>query len=187
MRTGLRILYTQNLRGDLDRLPRIYTFLKTLKNEERTILLDLGDSCDADVWHCAATDGRSVLIGLDGMGFHAANVRGVLSAESRAKLAEQVSLSLIDDDTPQFVDESTGIMISLSSQAKTTFTDGVLHLQTLKTGQIGEAFLDDDPLALQSASVYDVPPTSPSDPTIAGVIDFILEEARFYQQRRNDR
>ncbi len=186
MRTGLRVLYTQNLRGDLERLPRIYSFLRTLKNEERAILLDLGGSCDADVWHCKATAGRSVLIALDGMGFHAANVRGVLSAESRAKLAEQVSLTLIDDDDPQFFDEASGITISLSSQAKTTFVEGVLHLQTLKTGQIGETFFDGDPLTLQDATVHDVPPTTPSDPTIAGVIDFILEEARFYQQRHDD-
>ena len=186
MHSRLTILYTHNLRGDLDRLPRIYNVLRSLKGEGRTLLVDLGESCDPDVWHCTATDGRSVLIALDGMGFHAANITGVLSAESREKLSEQVSLELLAENTP-FVDESSGITINLSAQEKTTFADGVLSLQHIQTAQIGEAILTDDPLSLHSATVHDVPPTTPKDPTIAGVVDFILGEARFFQKRQSDK
>ncbi|MEQ8675500.1 MAG: hypothetical protein RLP44_32705 [Aggregatilineales bacterium] len=185
MYSRLTILYTQNLRGDLDRLPRIYNVLRSLKGEGRTLLVDLGGSCDPAVWHCEVTEGRSVLIALDGMGFHAANISGVLSDESREKLTEQVSLALLAENTP-FVDDSSGITINLSAQQKTTFVDGILNLQTIESAQIGEVILSGDPLSLHSATVHDVPSTTPKDPTIAGVVDFILGEARFFQKRQSD-
>src|SRR4029453_1362356 len=79
----------------------------------RTLLLDLGDSCAADVWHCAATGGRSTLIALDAMGYHAANVSGLLSPESRAKLAENLmEMALVDTEHPR---EIEGVMLSTLS------------------------------------------------------------------------
>ncbi len=106
---NLSILYTANIRGDLALLPRLYTFLKSLQADLRqfapedesevmlcavqprpvqTLLLDLGDSCAPDVWHCAATGGRSTLIALDAMGYHAANVTGDDDNIASAKIIE---------------------------------------------------------------------------------------------------
>jgi hypothetical protein len=113
MEKPLVILYTANLRGDLDLLPRLYTFIRQLKNQTadlehdvmicmvepvsyRTLLLDLGDSCAPGVWHCHATGGRSTLIVMDAMGYDAANVTGFLTAEGRARLEGNVSVGLVD-------------------------------------------------------------------------------------------
>ena len=92
METPLTILYTHDLRGDLDALPRLYSFLRQLKahyaSEEvvqvcaldpaqppgRILLLDLGESCAPEVWHCQVSGGRSTLVVLDGMGYDAARV-----------------------------------------------------------------------------------------------------------------
>src|SRR5690606_4826629 len=85
----LNVLYTANIRGQLDLLPRLYTLLRRLRGEAegRTLLLDAGHACDAAVWHCAQTDGRSALRVLDAMGYTAANACGFLSDEGRARLA----------------------------------------------------------------------------------------------------
>ena len=89
MKQTLTILYTANLRGNLDLMPRLHTFLRRVRQDfnGRVLKLDAGNACDSTVWHCAATGGRSALLVLDAMGFTAANVSGVLSAEGRARLA----------------------------------------------------------------------------------------------------
>ena len=95
---SLSLRYTAGIAGDLALLPRLHSFLQRLKAAEGqgALLLDLGGSCADSVWHCRATGGRSALIVLDGMGYHAANVEGALDADSRAKLAQQVTLALVD-------------------------------------------------------------------------------------------
>lgn len=95
----LTILYTAKIRGDLTLLPRLYTFLQKLKAEAQhpVLLLDLGESCVDDVWHCAATGGRSTLVVLDGMGYHAANVTGFLEASQRDKLRTSLTTAMVDE------------------------------------------------------------------------------------------
>lgn len=127
MEESLTVLYTYGLRGDLDGLPRLYTFIRQLtafyRNDGvtvcqhdpapplgRLLVLDLGDSCAADSWHCAVTGGRSMIVALDGMGYHAANVSGFFAPESRAKLSESTQIKLIDADHPVDLD---GIWLSL--------------------------------------------------------------------------
>src|SRR5688572_29658141 len=114
MTTPLSILYTQDIRGDLDLLPRLYTFLRQIRQQaqrfedeadvmvcqvqppdRRILLLDVGGSCAADVWHCEATQGRSTLIVLDAMGYNAAGVAGQLDTEGREKLAAAAQLALV--------------------------------------------------------------------------------------------
>nr|MCU0511858.1 hypothetical protein [Anaerolineae bacterium] len=107
----LHLLYTSHLGGDLARLPRLYTFLEQIEAAHGPALrLDLGAGCAPDVWHCQATEGRSVPVVLDGMGYHAANVSG-MSADSRHKLAAVVNMALVDErhawryDVPPVRDE----------------------------------------------------------------------------------
>lgn len=76
--TVVTVLYTANLRGTLGLLPRLFTLIQ---QERRTasgpvLLLDLGDTCAADVWVCRATQGRAPLLALDGMGYDAAVIGG---------------------------------------------------------------------------------------------------------------
>src|SRR5690349_16457301 len=66
----LPIIYTYQLRGDLAWLPRLYTFIRQLAQDieqeygTKPLLLDLGEACVPESWHCAATDGRSMLLAL---------------------------------------------------------------------------------------------------------------------------
>jgi hypothetical protein len=112
MDTPLTLLYTHNLRGDLSLLPRLHTFIKQLKALEvddeddvmlclvqpqtrRFVLIDLGGSCAPDVWHCAVTGGRSMLMVLDAMGYAAVSAAD-LTPDARAKLADSAQMGLID-------------------------------------------------------------------------------------------
>ena len=116
MSNPLHILYTSNLHGNLDLLPRTQTFLRYLKSlpidesdvmlcavqpqTPRFFLLDLGNACAPDIWHCTATAGRSTLIALDAMGYHAANVTDALTPESRIRLRDNLlGMALIDTDS----------------------------------------------------------------------------------------
>src|SRR5690606_1109253 len=99
---------------DLPLLPRMYSFIKPLRahySEEsetlcegdpapanplgKVLLLQLGDSCSPDVWHCEVTGGRSTLAVLDGMGYDAADVHGVRADDAREKLGDMLRLALV--------------------------------------------------------------------------------------------
>ncbi|MEO8610256.1 MAG: hypothetical protein ABI690_20340 [Chloroflexota bacterium] len=226
---SLSIFYTAHIRGDLALLPPLYTFLKSLRADlaqfapedeaevmqcavqppsARTLLLDLGDSCAPDVWHCTATEGRSTLIALDAMGYHAANVTGILSAESRAKLAENaMGMALVDFDHPwqdqgmilstfspnmrPSADTLAGLSklhISVTADTTTRMIGHLLYLARVESGQVGTAYIggtDSDPQLLADA-VFDLPANTPPDPTISGTVDFVTNEARFFAKRHGE-
>ena len=200
----LALLYTANIAGDLALLPRLYTFLQRLipSCAPKTLLLDLGGSCSASVWHCRATAGRSTLIALDGMGYHAANVRGTLDAENRDLLAAQVTLALVDRErhwphplSPRAeqelvvalspTDRPAALQILLEPAASTRLDDNVLRLQTLRAGQVGQVTIDfqAEP-RIAAACIQAMPSNTPANPSIAGAVDFVLSEARLYQQKQ---
>jgi hypothetical protein len=234
MPNPLHILYTSNLNGDLDLLPRLYTFLRYLKSlpidesdvmlcavqpqTPRVLFLDLGHACAPDVWHCTATDGRSTLIALDAMGYQAANISGALTPESRIRLRDNLlGMALIDADhdaqhedllfttrregsqilphsiPPLYAvekglggeehhNEAIRLSINLTPASTTHLTATNLHLADVHAGQIGMAqisFLTGSP-TLNAKSIFDVPPDTAPDPTIAATVDFIRSEARFY-------
>ena len=121
METPLIILYTHRLRGEIELLPRLYSFQRQLKayytSEDvvqvcaldpaqapgRVLLLDLGESCTADVWHCGVTNGRSTLVLLDGMGYEAARVSDAPAL--RAQMGDGVRLALVDEAHPHKVED----------------------------------------------------------------------------------
>jgi hypothetical protein len=188
------LLYTAGLRGDLDLLPKLYTFLKALRGEfGASHLVDLGDSCAEGIWHCDATDGRSLLIGLDAMGYTAVNAAH-LTAESRRKLAEQTSIGLVDQqhlhtagDVLFALRPASGdghLCVVLTPSPETRFHENILHLQPVERGQVGVARIDNGQLAAQ---VHLMPPATAPDATIAGVVDFIRDEARYYQKRKSEK
>ncbi len=210
------ILYTGNIGGDLALLPRLHTFLRQLKahppaaDEDevmlclvepvptRTLLLDVGGSCAADVWHCAVTGGRSALIGLDAMGYTAANVEGTLTDEGRAKLADNyLNLALVDE-THFWADQDILVSVNPAAQTtpslhillmpnQTTYLDNrILHLAAVQAGQVGMAQISgvgNGSLRLTAQAVFDVPAAAPPDPTITAAVEFILNEARYLQRR----
>jgi len=201
MELPLIILYTANIRGNLDLLPRMYTLLRQLKvqplgeNSEvklcpdepdlyRTLVLDLGESCSPAVWHCAATGGRSTLIVLDAMGYDAANVSSFLADGEREKLSGTVRLALVDSAHPWQTD---GLQILLQPAPETRLDNGVLSLASVQAGQIGVAHLTPagHSYRLAAQAVFDLSPATPPDATISATVEFVVSEARFYQRKKS--
>ena len=158
---SLTLLYTAGIAGDLTLLPALHTFLQRLKpaDGQAWLLLDLGGSCCEAAWHCRATGGRSALIVLDGMGYHAANVAGALDEENRLKLGAQVTMALVDagrDWTyhvppvrdPGIIvtlrprERAARLQIALTPAAETRLESAVLRLAAVSVGQVGEAVVD---------------------------------------------
>lgn len=201
---SLTLLYTANIAGDLALLPRLFTFLQRLRTNVRheTLLLDLGGCCADNVWHCRETGGRSTLIALDAMGYHVANVAGTLDHSNREQLAEQAMMALVDERrdwlyrVPPASDASIRVRLCASDDAarlqivlspvETTRVDGnVLRLRCVGAGQVGEAVVDlrGEP-ALIAAHVHEMPPGSQPNPSIAGTVEFIEQEARLLAKKR---
>jgi hypothetical protein len=205
--TELTLLYTHQLRGQIALLPRLYTFIKGLRGDtpKAAPLIDLGDACAATAWHCAATGGRSMLVAMDSLGYAAINASGLDTAE-RARLREHVMSALIDDDHThthgdllfaRHLVEGDGHLCVVMTPGTTTLQFGslaapgrALYLAGLRGGQIGQVSLTLEPGAtprLRAFVVRDLPPDTPPDPTIAGIVDFVLDEARYYHKRGKGR
>ncbi|MEO8394425.1 MAG: hypothetical protein ABI700_15640 [Chloroflexota bacterium] len=230
METPLTILYTHNLRGDLDALPRLYSFLRQLKayysSEEvvqlcsldpaqppgTNLLLDLGDNCAPDVWHCQVSEGRSTLVVLDGMGYDAVRVEG--AAQKQAKMGESVRLKLIDGETPLeiedvlltaekdsplpvYVGEGLGerglsrphsLQIVMTPSEPTRIDGKTLFLAGLNgSGEVGAAQLTKviSGWALSKHEIHELPRRALPDPTISAAVEFVISEARYAQKRRS--
>lgn len=215
METPLTILYTHNLRGDLDVLPRLYNFqrqLKALYSEAvvqvcaddpaaapgRVLLLDLGESCAPDVWHCDVTGGRSTLVLLDGMGYNAARVSD--APFLRAKMGDGVSMALVDEANshaiedvliaanPEVASAPYTLRIVLSASEMTRLDGQTLHLAGLSgSHQVGAARLAFivGSWTLTGHEIHELPKRTLPDPTITGSVDFVVSEARYAQKRRS--
>lgn len=193
---SLTVLYTCGLRGDLALLPRLSTRLKALRAEVgRVVLLDLGESCADSVWHCEVTGGRSMLIGLDALGYAAANTQS-LKPEARARLEadENRALALVDDAHPWEGDlftaftgsptaEHERLLISLEPSDVTRLEENVLRLARVQAGQLGAVHLSLNSPVLESSAVHHVLPGTLPDPTITAAIDFIEHEARYFVRK----
>jgi hypothetical protein len=193
----LTIFYTSRLRGDLALLPRLYTFLRALRERHavhRLLLLDLGESCDPAVWPCGLTGGRSMLIALDAMGYDAANVEGILTPELREALLPSVRLALVDRDHPWVHDEWTvcvgsipTLHINLMPASRVSVEGQGVRLAAVEAGQVGSVTLQRSSgcVTVTDARVLNLPSKTLPDSTIAGVVDFITAEARYLQKRRD--
>jgi hypothetical protein len=199
--SALTIFYTQDLAGDLPRMARLYSLIEALRARcGSALLLDLGGHCRADVWHCAVTEGRSALLALDSMGYHAANAAD-LTEPARQKLLGLVTMGLVSEQrawryhVPPVVDE--GIVVSLapvpalrlniilSPSDHTHLVDGALRLGRVSAWTVGVAQVDlRHPPRVTSIDAHPLTDASPPDPTISAVVELILEEAEGLRQRR---
>jgi len=200
---SLTLLYTADIAGDLALLPRLYTFTQRLRPPagRPALLLDLGGSCAEGVWHCRETGGRSTLTVLDGMGYHAANVAGVLDRDNRDKLAEQVTLALVDEgrdwlyQTAPFSshairftlrprDEAARLQVVMTAAESSRIDGNALFLEAIGAGTIGVATVElhGEP-RLISAHVHEMPPNTAPNPSIAGTVEFVEAEARYFARQ----
>lgn len=203
---SLTLLYTANIGGNLQILPRLYTFIQSLKPEQRQgiLLLDLGNSCADDVWHCQITRGRSTLIVLDGMGYHACNVDGLLDADGREKTESVVTMGLVDKShdwayaIPPVQDDSiratidpipnnkTRLQIDLNPSDSIQLERGILRLNNVAQAQVGIIKIDlRDVPEIVSTAVYSLPDHTPPNPTIVASVEFVESEARYFQKKQH--
>ena len=197
----LTILYTNQIQGDFSLLPRLYTFLQRLKQQYdvRALLLDLGDSCTPAVWHCAATAGRSTLIVLDCMGYHAANVSGFMGDSDRDRLRSSVSIGIVTERhgwryfVPPVRDEdiivagkptpALKLCIIAAPADDNHLENRMLHLKQVAKGQVGMVKVDMQTLAITASDILTMPKGLNPNPTIAASIDLVEDEARRAQNR----
>lgn len=196
---SLTLLYTSHLGGDIRLLPRLYTFIQRLKPARRqgVLLFDLGHACADEVWHCRLTQGRSMLIALDGMGFHAANVAG---ADGR-QVEAQMTMGLVDEGQdwfyhiPPIRDRSiiavvqpkaarARLQICLSAADETRIQGNVLYLGDVRAGQVGLVRVDLHAAPRIIASgVHDMPSGTLPNPSLAATVEFVESEARYLQKK----
>jgi hypothetical protein len=165
------------------------------------LLLDLGASCADDVWHCAVTGGRSTLIVLDGMGYHAANVAGYLEASQHDKLRNSITTGMVDDKhswryhVPPVRDETIiisgietpalALCIVAAPATETTFKSRTLWLQAIEKGQVGRVEVDVPALKILTQTILDMPSGLKPDATIAASVEFVEEEAQFLRKNQH--
>lgn len=202
----LTLFYTYHLAGKLDDLPRLYTYLQQLKADydaPKALLIDLGRSCDEDVWHCRATRGRSTLIVLDGMGYHIANVSDIIAPAQRSQLRRVVTMALVDErhswryDVPPVRDDGIVVSVAPSPALRlcivcapaeaTTLAGGVLTLGVPEDSavslSVGVAVLTlDDVPRLTHHAHHRLPQNVKAHPTVVSTVDFVLEEARQHER-----
>lgn len=199
----LTIFYTARIAGDLNLLPRLHTFLTQLATAyaHKPLLLDLGESCTPEVWPCEITGGRSTLIVLDGMGYHAANVQDVLAEGERHKLHGAISMGAVDEryswryNVPPIHDEDIVVSLGpvptlrlnivLQPADATTLEDRVLRLQQIAKRQVGIVHVDmtGEPQLIES-QIVDMPPDLRPDATISAAVSFVEDEARYLESRK---
>jgi hypothetical protein len=204
----LTIFYTYNLAGNLEVLPRLYSYMQTLQDDydvARPLVLDLGRSCVPDVWHCEVTEGRSTVIVLDGMGYHAINTQDIIDNLQRQQLKRVITSALIDErqswryNVPPERDD--GILISItpspalrlcivaSPAPETTLEARILTLaeppRAPDVPQVGvvQVAMQDEPTLVHHA-FHGLPDDAKASPIIINAVDFMLEEARYYQSQQ---
>jgi hypothetical protein len=197
---SLSILTTQAIGGDLAMLPRLYRFIQSLKAQDpQALLLDLGDSCSPDIWHCAATKGRSSLMVLDAMGYHAANA-SALEDEAREILKSNTSMGLVtarqawryhvppiqDDDILVAGTEIPALKLCIvaSPSSENRLENRMLHLKAVAKGEVGMVKVDMETMTLLEAEVFAMPSGLLPEATIAAAVELVEEEARFAQRRK---
>lgn len=204
MEQNVNILYSSHLRGHLDLLPRLHTFMTGLQRQHtgRTLKLDAGFACDDSVWHCGQTGGRSALLVLDAMGYTAANTHDFLTPQGREKLlANLMGMAALGADdlwTQDGVVITTAqasppgdfdLHIVLHGGVETRLDGRTLHLAAVRAGQVGVVQIgpseDNGRLRIRHQQVLTMPTSTLPDPTIAATVEFVLSEARYYGQSRD--
>lgn len=196
MEESLTLLYTYGIKGQLDLLPRLYTFIRQLKRDlpptDRTYLIDLGQTCDPEVWPCAVTQGRSTLFVMDAMGYSVANINGQLAPQSYEKLRDQAMIHLVDKGGP-YLDHgilfcvgeadsvlNSSLVVMVEPAEANQLVDNTLYLLPVLAGQIGVVQIFGGAARFE---VRTMPEGTAIDPTIAGAVDFVRDEARYYEKR----
>jgi hypothetical protein len=179
------ILLTGQSGGDWSYYPRLQTAIKALRaklSDSRPLLLDMGGAGSNSDVACLATENRAPYIVLDGMGYTAA-IADDLAAAHFEQVQGLLQMSLIlpgrvwqlgDCEFPMARDPHLSVAV---------WRDGLLALPYPPKGTIFHLRLNEGrELELNQPETFEAP-SLPPDPSISGVVEFVLEEARYYQRK----
>lgn len=199
----LTIFYTQDIGGELAQLPQLYTFIQHLKQQydKRALLLDLGGACNDTIWHCRATQGRSSLLVLDSMGYHAVNISAYLDDAQRASLRNTLTVGMVSArhrwryHVPPHRDEdiivagiatpALKLCIVATPAEQTRLENRLLTLQAVPQGSVGRAQIDLQALHIRETTQHQMPRGLRPHATIAATVELVEDEARQAQERNN--
>ena len=190
------ILYTQNIAGELTLLPRLARLLWNLKRTANGItrIFDLGDACSTTIPLCEWTDGRAVIIVLDAMGYDAIHVNGYLNSNAYEKLTENYLNAVLVNAEQSYTDDQlhfgahpipNKLHIPIAPSLVSDAMPALVHLPSLSAGQVGQAVLTIEEAQLVSRySVFDLSPDVLPEPTIVATLDFVMQEAHYFQKMK---
>ncbi|MFP4321811.1 MAG: hypothetical protein ACLFTK_05090 [Anaerolineales bacterium] len=181
------LLITAQAAGDLPYLARLFTTIKGINGtlDGAVKMIDTGGAWSADSWLCQATENRAPYVVLDAMAYYLMFVDG-LDDPALDRIAGHVMAQLA---TPRaFVPlELDGGLLWLKrdeSLREARRETDELHLPVPPKGEIYRITLDPLMLLLLETQRYLVPDDALPDATIVGTIEFVENEARYYQKRR---
>lgn len=200
--TAITVLYTANLRANLETLPRVATQLQHIRqsygvNPPPFLILDLGGAWSAEQWVSVVTEHRAPYLILDAMGYSVVHADG-LNVGGILGLQEVVQTRLIDatishrwqrrDMTVHIGNKGPRPRIGWSNTPATPTTFYEHQPQQLllhpPTHAIGHLNIDYPNLNVLVAHYTPIDPTVRPDPTIVATIDYVAGEARAYAQKQ---
>lgn len=88
---SVTLLYTAALEGRVSLLPTLFTRLRMERGKaEISLLVDLGRACTSGAWICEATDGRGMLVAMDGMGYDSFHIGPLDALYTQPALVQQL-------------------------------------------------------------------------------------------------
>lgn len=184
----VHVFVTAHSHCDLAYLPRLYTYLKHLKKtlDGPIVVIDSGVAWSNGEWLSVVTEHRAPYILLDAMGYTAAFCEG-LSPDNIEKLHPQLQLQLLAPSQATVISLSTGETITVAQHPQNNQIEAqgqTLYIPLTPHRTIGYAHIALAPLTVLETQLYQVPATTLPDSTIAGTIEFVQDEARYYQKQK---
>lgn len=180
-----QLLITAQHRGDFAYLPRLFSQIKQLKRslEGKVFLIDTGLAWSAESWVCVATENRAPYLVMDAMGYNFAFADGLVT-ESLIRLRMMVQVELLPVGSMirlTFEDQLLEIAVNPALE-EPTLAGQRLTLNHPARGTIRHMIISQN--TLQQDHVITVNRKLPPDPTIAGTVEFVEGEARYYLNNR---
>ena len=198
----LTVLYTANLAGKLDILPRMFSLIQRERQSVSgtVFLVDLGDTCVVESPLCRGTEGRGPFIVLDGMGYDVAIVGGpektpIPPSALRALGGRMVMPVVIWNRAREFTRRDVSFWLApgapkdLPNGARVIRVDrsvegpgevGALPvLFDVQQAVLGRMSIDVEDWCITSASHIRLTPDMQPDPVVGTLIDFVVEQARY--------
>jgi len=176
----LHLLVTANSGGDLDYLPRLHTALQTHKKKlvGAVLLIDSGGAWSAAVEICRLTENRAPYLVMDAMGYDLIFADG-LSPADLTRVQAQVAVRLTTDIRAIIKGEGYHLLLERHPNPAPVLNGENLRLPSPPKNAILHLSLTAE--RLEGFSL--LPVEGQPDPTIAGTIEFVVSEARYYHKK----